>query len=598
MTVSEKIQSLRTIMKENGIDFYIVPTADFHQSEYVGEYFKAREFMTGFTGSAGIAVFSQDEAALWVDGRYFVQAAEQIRDTEIILQRMGEEGVPTITEYLRDKMKDGQILGFDGRVIGIDDGQEYEAVVAEKNGQIRYDKDLVDLIWTDRPELSKKPAFNLDEIYAGESVESKLTRLRKAMEEEGADKHVIANLDDIGWLLNIRGDDVEYFPLLLSYAIVTKDDFILYTDERKLNEEIMEKLEKNHVSVRAYNQVYEDVKEFGEGNTVLLDGMRTNYALYKNISDKVKLVNKDNPSILMKCVKNAVEIKNIKEAHIKDGIAHTKFMYWLKKNIGKIKITEMSASDKLEEFRAQQEHYMWPSFEPISAYKEHGAIVHYAATEETDAELKPVGLLMTDTGGHYYEGSTDITRTVALGELRQIEKDHFTTVLISNLNLADAKFLYGCNGMTLDCIAREPFWRQHLNFNHGTGHGVGYLGNIHEPPIGFRWRYLPDEIAILEPGMVITDEPGIYIEGSHGIRIENELLVCEDVKNEYGRFLKFEPITFVPIDLDAVNPDLMTDRELQLLNDYHAKVYELIGPHLDDDEREWLKEYTRPLSHK
>lgn len=297
----------------------------------------------------------------------------------------------------------------------------------------------------------------------------------------------------------------------------------------------------------------------------------------------------------MKAVKNDTEVKNIRNAHIKDGVAHTKFMYWLKKNIGKMEITELSASDKLQEFRAQQEGFLWPSFEPICAYKEHGAIVHYTSSPETNVELKEGGLFLTDTGGHYYEGSTDITRTVALGEVSQVEKDHFTTVAVSMLNLADARFLYGCSGMNLDYVAREPFWRQNLNFNHGTGHGVGYLGNIHEPPAGFRWQFRPNEIQPFEENMIITDEPGIYIEGSHGIRTENELLVRRGEKNEYGQFMYFEPVTFVPIDLDAVNPALMTEKEKTLLNDYHKKVYELIAPHLTEEEQDWLKEYTRAI---
>lgn len=595
MKVSERVDSLRRLMEENGIDAYVVPTADYHQSEYVGEHFKARAFMTGFTGSAGTAVFTRDEAGLWTDGRYFIQAEQQLEGTGVGLRRMGEPGVPTVADYLKSVLPENGVIGFDGRTVGVDEGQVYADIAADKGGSVVYDCDLVDTVWEDRPPLSEKAAFMLDIKYAGETASSKLERVRGAMKEAGSNVHIITSLDDIGWLLNVRGEDVDYFPLLLSYAIVKMDSVELYADERKFSDEIKAELTGNGVCIHAYNEAYEAVKRLGDGDVILLDPKRMNFALFHNIPKGVKTVKQENPTILMKAVKNDTEVKNIRNAHIKDGVAHTKFMYWLKKNIGKMEITELSASDKLKEFRAQQEGFLWPSFEPICAYKEHGAIVHYTSSPETNVELKEGGLFLTDTGGHYYEGSTDITRTVALGEVSQVEKDHFTTVAVSMLNLADARFLYGCSGMNLDYVAREPFWRQNLNFNHGTGHGVGYLGNIHEPPAGFRWQFRPNEIQPFEENMIITDEPGIYIEGSHGIRTENELLVRRGEKNEYGQFMYFEPVTFVPIDLDAVNPALMTEKEKTLLNDYHKKVYELIAPHLTEKEQDWLKEYTRAI---
>ncbi|MEE0200580.1 MAG: aminopeptidase P family N-terminal domain-containing protein [Muricomes sp.] len=595
MKVSERVDSLRRLMEENGIDAYVVPTADYHQSEYVGEHFKARAFMTGFTGSAGTAVFTRDEAGLWTDGRYFIQAEQQLEGTGVGLRRMGEPGVPTVADYLKSVLPENGVIGFDGRTVGVDEGQVYADIAADKGGSVVYDCDLVDTVWEDRPPLSEKAAFMLDIKYAGETASSKLERVRGAMKEAGSNVHIITSLDDIGWLLNVRGEDVDYFPLLLSYAIVKMDSVELYADERKFSDEIKAELTGNGVCIHAYNEVYEAVKRLGDGDVILLDPKRMNFALFHNIPKGVKTVKQENPTILMKAVKNDTEVKNIRNAHIKDGVAHTKFMYWLKKNIGKMEITELSASDKLKEFRAQQEGFLWPSFEPICAYKEHGAIVHYTSSPETNVELKEGGLFLTDTGGHYYEGSTDITRTVALGEVSQVEKDHFTTVAVSMLNLADARFLYGCSGMNLDYVALEPFWRQNLNFNHGTGHGVGYLGNIHEPPAGFRWQFRPNEIQPFEENMIITDEPGIYIEGSHGIRTENELLVRRGEKNEYGQFMYFEPVTFVPIDLDAVNPALMTEKEKTLLNDYHKKVYELIAPHLTEKEQDWLKEYTRAI---
>ena len=587
MTVRERIGKLQDLMKEQGIQIYIVPTADYHQSEYVGEHFKARKFLTGFTGSAGTAVILQERAFVWTDGRYFIQAAQELEGSGVIQQKSGEPEVPTIEEFLKKELSEQGVIGFDGRTVGVAKGQEYEKIALERGGKVRYDLDFIDMIWEERPPLSEKPAFLLDIQYAGETVEKKLSRVRDTMKEQGADVLVITSLDDIGWLLNIRGNDVEYFPLLLSYAVIKKDGVELYADERKFSEEIRAHFKENNVIVYPYDAIYERMKKFTKEQTVMLDPEQMNYALYSNISKDVPKIQAENP----------IEAENIRKAHIKDGIAHTKFMYWLKNNIGKEKITELSASAKLEEFRGMQKHFMGPSFGPICAYKEHAACAHYSSTPETNVELKTEGLFLTDTGGHYYEGSTDITRTVALGEITEEERKHFTTVVCSMLHLAYARFLQGCTGMTLDYAAREPFWRQGLNYNHGTGHGVGYLGNIHEPPVNFHWKRVPGKMKYpaLEINMVITDEPGIYIEGSHGIRIENELMVAQGEKNEYGQFLHFDILTFVPIDLDAIAPELMTEQEKKMLNDYHKKVYEKIAPHLTEEERRWLQEYTREI---
>ena len=413
--------------------------------------------------------------------------------------------------------------------------------------------------------------------------------------EEHADVQVLSSLDDIAWMLNIRGNDVAYCPLVLAYALIYKERVELFSDREKFSDEIMDSFRENRVAVRPYDGIYEAVRGFGEGDRVLLDPESTSYALYSNIPAGAEIVEAQNPQILMKSRKNDTEADNLRKAHLKDGTAHTRFMYWLKKNAGKIPMTERSAAAKLEEFRAQQEGYLGASFEPISAFGEHGAIVHYSASPETDAELQEGKLLLTDTGGHYWEGSTDITRTVALGSVSREEKEHFTIVARAMLRLANTVFLHGCTGANLDCIAREVFWKERLNFNHGTGHGVGYLMNIHEAPINFRWREGRTPAPVLEKNMVITDEPGVYIEDSHGIRLENELLVQEDEKNQYGQFMHFEILTFVPIDLDAVLPELMSVEERAMLNAYHAKVYELIGPRLPEEERKWLREYTRPV---
>ena len=415
------------------------------------------------------------------------------------------------------------------------------------------------------------------------------------MEKCGADVHVLTTLDDICWMLNIRGDDVDYFPLVLSYALIMKESVKLYIDENKLDDTIKASLAAEGVELQPYNDLYEDIKRLKDGTALLLDESKLNYELYKNIPEKVKKISKPNPAILMKAIKNDVEISNIRKAQIKDSIAHIRFMKWLKENVGKICITEISASDKLDEFRKELGNFLRPSFDPISAFGEHAAMAHYSASAETDAKLKEGSFLLTDTGAGFYEGSTDITRTYALGEVPQNLKDDFTLVSISNLRLSNFRFLKGANGMTVDYAARKPFWDRGKDFNHGTGHGVGYLLNIHEGPAELRWRYRGGFVQELKKGMVLTDEPGIYIEGSHGIRLENELLICEGEKNEYGQFMYFEPLTLIPFDLDAINPQMMKEEEKTLLNEYHKKVFETLTPYLTEDEKEWLKEYTREI---
>lgn len=595
MTVPERISALRSLMEEKGYDVYLVPTDDSHQSEYVGEYFKARAFITGFTGSAGTAVITKTDAGLWTDGRYFIQATAQLEGSGITLFKAGQPDVPTIEAYITDVIPEGGTLGFDGRVVAMGQGQALKAALAAKNARIDYSEDLIDRIWEDRPALSTKPAFALGVEYTGESIADKLSRIREAMKKEGADVHILAALDDICWTTNLRGNDIEYFPLLLSYAVITMDDMKLYVDETKLTAEMKESLAKDGISIHPYNAVYEDIKGLSAKDGVLVDPSRLNYALYNNIPKEAKVIEQMNPEVLMKAMKNDTELKNIVNAHIKDGTAVTRFMCWLKKNIGKTEITEISAAKKLDSFRREQEGYLWQSFEPICGSGEHGAIVHYAATPETNVPVTTNGLFLTDTGGGYMEGSTDITRTFAFGELTDRMKEDFTTVLLCNLHLARVVFPHGISGFNLDAMARTPAWEREMDYNHGTGHGVGYLMNIHEAPAGFRCAVREKERNILEPGMVITNEPGIYIEGSHGIRIENEMIVRKGPKTEYGQFLYFEPITYVPIDLDAVDPDMMKQEDKDQLNAYHEKVYELISPHLNDEEKEWLKEYTRAV---
>ena len=595
--IKERIENLRNILNEKEIYAYIIPSSDYHQSEYVSDYFKSREFMSGFTGSAGTLIVTQDEAGLWVDGRYFIQAEEQIKGSNIKLFKMGEENVPTIEEYLIDNMPKNSILGFDGKVISANEGKSYLEKLGFKNIDIEYDNDLVNLLWKDRDILPNEKAFSLDIKYCGESFSSKLNRLREEMKNKKATTHIITTLDDIAWLFNIRGNDVKYNPVVLSYAIITLDNVYLFIDDKKLDENILNELKKENVEIKNYNYIYEFVKEIKENEVVLLDPQKVNYSIYNNIPDNVQKIDMHNPIRDFKCIKNKVEIENIKRSHIKDGVAITKFMYWLKNNVGKIDISEISATKKLEEFRREQDLFIEPSFSTIAGYREHAAMMHYSATEETDYKLEPSDLFLVDSGGQYYDGTTDITRTFALGELSTDLKRHFTLVVRGMVRLSMAKFLYGCRGYNLDILARGPIWNEDLDYKCGTGHGIGFVLNVHESPNGFRWKVVPEreDSCILEEGMITTNEPGIYIEGSHGIRIENELLTRKQKKNEYGQYMDFEVITLAPIDLDAIDPELMLENEKEYLNRYHKLVYDKISPFLSEKEKQWLKKYTRAI---
>lgn len=596
MNVTERVAALRNVMAEKGIDAYVVPSADFHQSEYVGEYFKARRYISGFTGSAGTVVITQDDGGLWTDGRYFIQAETQLKGSPIRLFKMNEEGYPTVEEYLADTVPANGTVGFDARVIPVVGGKAWESAFAAKNIKMHDTEDLIDSIWEDRPAMSEEKAFLLDVKYAGESFEAKLERIRKVMRDNHANVHVIATLDEVAWLFNIRGNDVVYTPVILGYAAVTLDKVYLFMDERKLNDEIKASF-AGKVEIHPYNDVYAYVKGLSSDETIMIDPERMNYMLFKSIPADVSKVETDNPAVLMKAMKNAVEVANMRNAYIKDGIACTKFMYWLKTNIGKIRITEISAADELERLRREQEGFIDLSFETIAGYKEHAAMMHYAATPDTDYELKQEGMLLVDSGGHYYEGTTDITRTYVLGELSEELKTHYTTIVRSMIDLSLAKFLYGCRGYNLDILARQPVWDLGLDYKCGTGHGVGYILSVHEGPTGFRWYIVPEkhETHPFEEGMIITNEPGIYIENSYGIRTENQLLVKKAEKNENGQFMVFENITMSPIDLDGIDSELFTKREREYLNTYHKQVYDVIGPHLTEEEQAWLKEYTKEI---
>ena len=597
MNIKDRLSGLRKFMEEKNIDAYMIPSSDNHQSEYVGDYFKSREFISGFNGSAGTVIVTKDEAGLWTDGRYFIQAESQLEGSTIKLFKMGQEGCPTTDEYLYKNIPEGGTLGFDGRVISAREGATLAEKLSKKGIKIEYQYDLIDSIWPDRPALSDSKAFLLDVKYCGESFSSKLARLREKMSEKGTSTHVITTLDDIAWLFNIRGGDVKYNPVVLSYAVITLKEVYLFVDESKLNEEILDELAKENVQIKPYNDVYEFVKNIDKTEKVLLDGTKLSYTTYNTIPCEVEKVDEFNPVMFFKAQKNEVELENIRNSHVKDGVAFTKFMYWLKKNVGKMEITEISATQKLEDLRREQEGFFEPSFNTIAAYKEHAAMMHYSATPESNYKLEAEGLFLVDSGGQYYDGTTDITRTTVLGPISDELKLHFTSVARGMINLSKAKFLYGCRGYNLDILSRSCMWNMGIDYQCGTGHGIGFVLNVHEAPNGFRWRVVPERFdsAVLEEGMVTTNEPGIYIEGSHGIRTENEIVVRKAEKNFYGQFMEFEVVTLAPIDLDGIVPELMNKDEKDYLNWYHKLVYDKISPFLTDEEREWLKVYTRAI---
>ena len=568
MKITERLNVLRELMKEKKIDAYLVPTDDFHGSEYVGDYFKCRKYITGFTGSAGTAVIMQDMAGLWTDGRYFIQAADQLRGSTIELFRSGEPGVPTVHQFLAEKLEKSMCLGFDGRTVSAKEAEELEKLLEEKNITFAVNEDLIGEIWRERPALSCEPVMELDVKWAGESRKDKIAGIREQMKAKKANIFILTSLDDIAWLLNIRGNDIHCCPVVLSYLVVTDAELRLYANAAAFSEEIRTNLAADGVKIYPYEDVYSYVQTISEDKKILLSKDSVNSRLVSNIPCNVTIVDEPNLTLLPKAVKNQTEMDNERTAHIKDGVAVTKFIRWMKTNVAKERITELGAAEKLYQFRSEQEHFIGDSFDPIIAYGKHAAIVHYSATEETDIPLEARGMVLADTGGHYLEGTTDITRTIVLGPVTEKEKKYFTAVLRGNLNLAAAKFKYGCTGLNLDYLARGPLWELGEDYNHGTGHGVGYLLNVHEGPNSFRWKNLPGNPApVLEEGMITSDEPGYYLENEFGIRHENLVLCKKAEKTPFGQFMCFESLTMVPFDLDGVDTEQMSDRERKLLNE-------------------------------
>ena len=593
MRIDEKLTRLRELMGENNFSAYIIPTDDFHSSEYVGDYFKAREYMSGFTGSAGTLVVLQDKAALWTDGRYFIQAARQLQGSTIELMRSGQPDVPKIEEYLEKHLGEKAVIGFDGRTVT----KRFVEMIGEKTDakQITFDgsKDLVDAIWTDRPPLSKKPVWELHVKYAGKSREDKIKEVRTKMQEEKADQLLVTALDEIAWLFNLRGGDIAHTPVFLSYLLLTKEQITLFAHEEIFPVQILERLTREGVTIKLYEEIGQAVGNMPAGTKVWLDSGAVNYRLTQKVPKDVEILDQESPIVLMKAVKTPEEMKHMRAAHIKDGVAVTRFIHWLKTSVGRETVTEVGAAGKLEMFRSQMEGYLEPSFSSIIAYGPHGAIVHYAPTQESDVEMKAESFCLADVGGHYQEGTTDITRTIALGDLTEEEKRYYTTVLRGNLALGAAKFVEGVSGQNLDVLARGPLWEMGMDYNHGTGHGVGYILGVHEGPQRIHWRVSPGAQSVpLEEGMIVSDEPGLYLEGRFGIRLENLVLCRKGEKNDHGQFLYLEPLTMVPFDREAILPELMTEKELECLNLYHQRVYESLSPYLDEEEQCWLKEMT------
>ncbi|AFS77424.1 Xaa-pro aminopeptidase 1 [Gottschalkia acidurici 9a] len=592
MKVNEKITSLRKLMKEKNLDAYIIPTSDPHQSEYVPDYWKGREWISGFTGSAGTVVVTMKESGLWTDGRYFIQAEKELKSSEIKLYKMGQDKVPSINKYLEDQLESSSCVGFDGKLFSYDQVKNMKKTFKKKNIKINSSYDLIGELWGERPQLPNEKIFTHDVKYSGKSVKEKLEVVRKKMKEKNADFYVLSSLDDIAWLFNIRGRDIPCNPIAISYTLVSTNNATLFIDDTKLTSSVKEYLCKNGVEIKEYSDIKTVMEKLDWKSNIYLDSSKTSVWLHDSIPSTCEKIYGKDIVMNLKAIKNDIEIENFKKCQIRDGVAMVKFLCWLDKNIGKEKITELSVSEKLEEFRRLGENYIEPSFETISGYKDHGAIVHYSASEDSQYILKNEGMLLLDSGGQYLDGTTDITRTIVLGKVTEEEKRDFTLVLKGNISLSKAKFLYGTTGSRLDILARLPLWEQGLDFKHGTGHGVGYLLGVHEGPQ--RISYAHNDIK-LEPGMLITNEPGLYKENKHGIRTENILLVTEDKKTEFGKFMKFEVTTFCPIDLNGVSVELLTEEEKRWLNEYHKDVYEKLSVYLNEEEKEWLKISTREV---
>lgn len=594
--IRERIEALREKMRERGVDYYMVPTADFHNSEYVSDYFKVREFLSGFTGSNGTLLVGTAEAGLWTDGRYFIQAQKELEGTGIILYRMGEEGVPTLLEYLKQKLQEGDTLGVDGRVISAALGTHLEQIAGKRKAELSYDEDLADCLWQHRPALPDGEIRLLEESLTGKRTEQKIAEVTKRIEEAGADCLLLSKLDDLMWLFNIRGRDIACNPVALSYGVIEAGKATIFLRPAARSAQVIKSFEQSGVRVLDYADIIPFLSNMKEGRTMQLDPYHCNYAMYKMVQARCEILEKDNPTQLLKAVKNETELTHLRSTYIKDSVAVTRFIYWLKQSVGREHITEYSAAKYLDRLRSELDGYLEPSFPTISAFQENAAMMHYEADQDNCRSIVPEGMLLVDSGGQYLGGTTDVTRTIVLGKITDEMKQHFTAVALGMLHLSNAVFLHGCTGRNLDILAREPLWKLNMDYKCGTGHGVGYILNVHEGPQSIRWQYSEGaREAVLEAGMLLTNEPGVYLEGQYGIRTENVMVVQNGAKNGDGQFQHFETLTYVPIDREALDPAAMDEESIAQLNLYHKKVYDKLAPFLNEEEAAWLKNVTAPI---
>lgn len=596
-TVNERISALQAKMKQKGIDIYYIPTSDDHNSEYTADKYMVRKFMSGFTGSAGTLIVTEDQAHLWTDGRYFVQAENQLKDSCITLEKMGQEGVPTVMEFIDRHVNDKSVIGFDGKVVMSDFANQLKEKFKDRHIKLVYDTDLCDDLFTTRPELPSDNYWLLAERYTGESAASKVNKIRLAMRDKKVDVALLTQLEDVAYTTNLRGNEVSDTPVFYAYMLVTLDKATLYCDINKVSVSVLPYLNENGISIASQDNLVKDLASFKK-LTIWADLSTTNVNLYESIRKDCSIVNESSALVMMRAIKNPIETKNLRKAHILDGVAVTKFMYWLKQNVGKMDLDEYSAQEKLLEFRKEGSGFIEPSFTTICAYGANAAMMHYSAPQVGSTPIEKKDFLLVDSGGQYVYGTTDVTRTFVMGKTDKEHKKWYTIALRSYLELMNVKFLYGCSGLSLDCVARNPMWQYDMDYQCGTGHGVGYCLGVHEGPQGFRWRISPlrKEDAILEEGMVLTDEPGVYLPGVMGIRHENQVIVAKGKKNEYGQFMHLENLTMVPIDLDGVDTKYLTEDDINILNNYHALVYRNLNRYFKGKELAWLKKATRKIS--
>lgn len=590
-SIKERIHALRMAFRPNNIKAFIIPSTDPHLSEYVAPYWMSREWISGFTGSAGTAVILMDKAGLWTDSRYFLQAEKELEGSGITLYKEMLPETPSITKFLCQNLKPGESVSIDGKMFSVQQVEQMKEDLAPYQLQVNLFGDPLKNIWKDRPSMPDAPAFIYDVKYAGKSCGEKVAAIRTELKKKGIFALFLSSLDEIAWTLNLRGSDVHCNPVIVSYLLVTQDEVVYFISPEKITQEVNEYLQEQQVSLRKYDEAESFLNSF-TGENILIDPKKTNYAIYSAINPACKVVRGESPVTLLKAIRNEQEIAGIHHAMQRDGVALVKFLKWLEASVLSGKETELSVDRKLHEFRAAQPLYMGESFDTIAGYKEHGAIVHYSATEESDVTLQPKGFLLLDSGAQYLDGTTDITRTIALGELTEEEKTDYTLILKGHIALAMAKFPAGTRGAQLDVLARMPIWSHGMNFLHGTGHGVGHFLSVHEGPQSIRMNENP---IVLQPGMVTSNEPGVYKAGSHGIRTENLTLVCKDKEGMFGEYFKFETITLCPICKKGIIKEMLTAEEVKWFNDYHRTVYEKLSPSLNEEEKKWLLEATKAI---